>query len=377
MFEITALHLEQWADTIAAESEFPRLVSRLIRETCRDLNKLDMPGGEHVRSGGFDGIVQQESVNQFVPQGQSAWELSARKDVTTKANEDYDKRTDNPRGISPHETHFLFATPRKWPGCDEWIKKKNKDKKWCSVRGLWSTHFEQWLDSARVTSAEFGREHLGKPTKGLRTLKMIWEDYADVPYKEGDTLPPSFVICGREEIYNEFMEWLESSPQKTSKIRKLSNISDERIEREDYGNMIIFSGNSKREVVDYIAASIKLNSDNEDAWNRWSETIFELNDQTTAESLIGIDDRYTILVTGKVVPPVMRMGHKYGCRIVFIQGNNSCALSHLKKFTLGPVSQHDMYKEVCKCGYSEKEVEIICRSAGYDYEKIRKQVFDD
>jgi hypothetical protein len=91
---ITALDFEHWAQSYNAKFEFPRVIWRLISATCPDIQRLDIPGGEHSFLAGLDGVVQCESGNEFVPSGLSIWEFGTENKVTGKANRDYKKRTE-------------------------------------------------------------------------------------------------------------------------------------------------------------------------------------------------------------------------------------------------------------------------------------------
>ncbi len=74
--------------------------------------------------GGWDGIVEVQAGDAFVPEGTSAWELGANKAVKGAADRNYKKRSATPLGIEPSESTFVFVTLRKWA---------NKSK--CNVHG--------------------------------------------------------------------------------------------------------------------------------------------------------------------------------------------------------------------------------------------------
>lgn len=83
--------LLRWADSIAARSELPRLIRRLILETAKGLVQLGFPAGEGVAAGSWDGSVRTTEATAFVPKGLSHWELSIEKSVGKKADADYGK----------------------------------------------------------------------------------------------------------------------------------------------------------------------------------------------------------------------------------------------------------------------------------------------
>ena len=86
------LKLAQWADSVSARVELPRLVRRLILETTPGVVQLGMPAGEGVSSGGWDGTVKSTEASPWVPAGLSLWELSVDKSPGAKADDDSAKR---------------------------------------------------------------------------------------------------------------------------------------------------------------------------------------------------------------------------------------------------------------------------------------------
>lgn len=111
---ITATQIEQWADTRDAQGILPILIRRLISVTTT-ITALSMPGGDSVSSSGWDGIVQADKGNIWVPDGASFWEMGCSSDIITKARSDLRKRNQQ---ISPQEaakSRFVFVSPRRWP----------------------------------------------------------------------------------------------------------------------------------------------------------------------------------------------------------------------------------------------------------------------
>ena len=94
-----------------AFAQLPRLISRLIWASCNDLSRLDMPGGEQVYLGGFDGVVQCDVGTDMVPPSTSVWELSVRRDLATKAKNDYEKRTVGQDGIATTQVTVRVRDP--------------------------------------------------------------------------------------------------------------------------------------------------------------------------------------------------------------------------------------------------------------------------
>ena len=103
-WRITRDNLIRWSETLEARGELPRLVRRLVAETAA-ADRIDFPAGTGVSNPGFDGIVDCERGNQFVPTGRSRWELSvARSGSDQKARDDYTKRAEGASTRAASET---------------------------------------------------------------------------------------------------------------------------------------------------------------------------------------------------------------------------------------------------------------------------------
>ena len=59
---------------------------------------VEFPAGEGVQREGWDGLVDAAAGNAFVPAGVSVWELGTNKEIITKANQDFEKRTKDSLG---------------------------------------------------------------------------------------------------------------------------------------------------------------------------------------------------------------------------------------------------------------------------------------
>lgn len=129
-----ATDLTSWANRLDAQDQLPRVLRRLIQGSIGRVLRIGFPAGEDVQLGGWDGIVSVEQGNAFVPDGMSAWELGTNKDVKGKADEDYEKRCNDPRGIEPARSTFVFVTPRRWANKDDWSTNRQSEGVWRGVR---------------------------------------------------------------------------------------------------------------------------------------------------------------------------------------------------------------------------------------------------
>lgn len=158
---VTAKDLDEFAGTTQSRGLLPHIVRWLLANTA-GVRGLSMPAGEGVWRGEWDGYVEHIDGNGFVPDGALCWEMSTARRVGSKANENYAKRTRDPKGIDPAKTTFLFATMRHWPKKHEWVRAKRAEGIWRDVRAMDSEDLWAWLESDRDVhiwaSKQMGRQ---------------------------------------------------------------------------------------------------------------------------------------------------------------------------------------------------------------------------
>lgn len=187
--------LAVWARTREAQSELPRLVRRLILETCQGLVELGMPAGDGVAAGGWDGSVRATAGNAWVPEGLSVWELSVEASPGTKADADYIKRLDTPDGSSTSECTYIELIVRPWAKRFDWARVRRAENKWKDVRAYGLDDVEAWLEAAPITWTWYS-ERLGLSPYGMRSAETWWDAWA------GGTSPPfdaKLVLAGRDD----------------------------------------------------------------------------------------------------------------------------------------------------------------------------------
>ncbi len=109
-----ATDIDSWANRRNAQDQLPKLLRRLIRATVERTKFISVRADEGVQLEGFDGVLEVETGNEFVPNGKSAWEFGTNKQVKSKADDDYEKRKENPPlSIAAAETAFVFVTPHR------------------------------------------------------------------------------------------------------------------------------------------------------------------------------------------------------------------------------------------------------------------------
>jgi hypothetical protein len=206
---VTRNDIENWADTFDSKGKLPILISRLVRVTTPPSTSSDFPSDSSAFVGGWDGIVKCKETRGYVPEGISLWEFGTEAAVKGKADEDYEKRTNNPLGYVPEDCTFVFLTPRFWRNKEKWRTGKVKDGRWKAIHVYDSRNLEEWLDSAFAVSRWFS-SYLNKyPLDGIQTPDEFWEEWSIGPKC---TLCPEVVIAGREFEHKLLLDFLKASP---------------------------------------------------------------------------------------------------------------------------------------------------------------------
>jgi len=204
--------LLQWANTMAASSELPRLVRRLILETGSGVVQLDFPSGEGVRAGDWDGTLRVTKATPYIPLGLSGWELSVEKSPGVKANRDYAGRDTTPDGSPTNTCTYVELILRPWPGRRNWARERSAEGKWREVRALGVDDLESWLESAPITHAWISQV-LGRNPYGLQPVDLWWDAWSQATTP---TLEPAFMLAGRKQVQDQLLARLQGPAQVTT-----------------------------------------------------------------------------------------------------------------------------------------------------------------
>lgn len=204
---ITATDLDRWADERLAEGMLPQLMRRLIVALTEKRAAMDMPSGDSVNTGGWDGILNLDQGTEHLPAGSSCWEFGTNKNKKGKADEDYAKRTASPEVLNPAETTYVGVTPRKWPlGKKTWIQARKAEGLWRDVRFLDADDLEAMLEQA-PSVAIWLAERMGKITGAFESLDEYWAGWVS-----GGSLPPALVLADRQDVAADFLQWVQGPP---------------------------------------------------------------------------------------------------------------------------------------------------------------------
>lgn len=201
--------LSEWSKRRDSESRLPDLIRSLVVATTTRPSRAEFRGGDGIQIGGWDGIVEIDSGNLFVPDGKSGWELSTQNEKKkAKADADYEKRTSDP-GCDPAETTYVCLTLTRWSKKDEWAAKRRADDRWKDVRVYDADDLEQWLEYAPGVALALAKQLGLLPPSGVTTLEDYWFEWCAGTKPE---ITPELVLAGREKAEQLLLASLEAAP---------------------------------------------------------------------------------------------------------------------------------------------------------------------
>lgn len=174
--KISAKDIERWAETREAQGELPRLIRRLAVQ-AGTVTEIAFPAGESVSRPGLDGLILCEDGDPWVPAGRSAWEVSVERNVTTKANGDYEKRTRETDQETRQQSTLVAVTARHWARKAEWVSHKRTQGDWRDVRAYDSDDLEAWLEASPAIALAFADE-IGLAGFGVESVGRHWQSWA-------------------------------------------------------------------------------------------------------------------------------------------------------------------------------------------------------
>ena len=209
--------LERYADTRDSEAVIPELINLLVKASVPNLTECRIPYGGSVNQSGWDGLVQAgEAFREFVPEGDSYWEIGTGADPQDKATEEFRKRTptlsDADRANATFSdadranATFVFVTPRfrSWdePKQTEWLKSR-KERGWKLIRIIDGVKLADWLREFPSLGRWMAKK-IGKTASlgGISTPREHWD--LEVPRSKADDppLPPRLFTAARSNACN-------------------------------------------------------------------------------------------------------------------------------------------------------------------------------
>ncbi|MBS1720430.1 MAG: hypothetical protein JST35_08295 [Armatimonadetes bacterium] len=153
---------------------------------------------------GFDGTVDTVMGSANVPSGFSIWEVSTRKDVVAKANEDFDKRSNEETELDRKQVSYVGVSLNRFPDRRTWVEAKQELSIWKDVRFLDLEDLSFWLDQYPILSYRMAPK-LGSATS-VRGLNEWWENWST---QCRPRVADDWMLAGREEAVHEIQRQVQ------------------------------------------------------------------------------------------------------------------------------------------------------------------------
>lgn len=206
--------LETWATFLNAREMLIAMLADLIRMTIDDASRFRFPSGEVSQLRGWDGDLETTEAKGFVPEGKSKWEFGTGPGAT-KANSDYEKRTNQTPAAEMSENTFVLINLGCWDTptkkISEWENDRSKEGKWKAVRYLDGVSLVQWLKDHPAIAARYARNVLKTaPQEGALSSDEYWEEFS-TQFKP--QLSERLVIADRQQEADELIARLRGQPE--------------------------------------------------------------------------------------------------------------------------------------------------------------------
>lgn len=233
---ISAHNLQEWSNSLTARTTFPGLVADLITASASNITAFRFPNREKGQVRGFDGILDATGAPPFVPEGHSIWEFGVTSNVASKAESDFNKRTQEVDPLVRANTTFVFVTPRTWDlpskQIPDWLSEKRALRVWKDVQCFDGVALEHWLDKHPAVASHYARYEMGiAPITGAYSSSEFWSEFST---RFSPNLTEEVLLAGREE-------------QSAELLRKLS----------EGGSRLAFAADSADEVIAFVVATIR------------------------------------------------------------------------------------------------------------------------
>jgi len=212
---ITDEDLKTWSRRTDARELFVDLVGDLIRATVADVTKFRFPGQSAGTLRGFDGDLETTEAVSRVPAGHSKWEFGTTPTGKSKAQDDYNKRTNKTPADVMATNAFVMLNLHSWDTPKEtlvtWLAEREAEGNWREVHFIDGTALASWLEEKPAVAARYARNVLEKaPRNGALSTDEFWERYSG-SFKPA--LTEKMLLCGREKEAEQLLQVLNGGPQ--------------------------------------------------------------------------------------------------------------------------------------------------------------------
>jgi hypothetical protein len=222
---VTENNLDEWVRGHAEDAQgvVVELIARLVAASCPKPRERRFPLGDSIGQHGPDGILVVDlSVEPFVPEGRSIWEIGTGLKAGDKATSDYNDRTaDVPKDVREEST-FIFVTPlsgrRDWEHTWKeeaqaaWLQKRRSSHEWKDVRVIDGTKLIDWILKFPPVELWFAEKLFGLQAPQIKIPEQHWAVLRS--FGEPPPLIPRVFLANRDEAGRKLKEIFDGSAVK-------------------------------------------------------------------------------------------------------------------------------------------------------------------
>ncbi len=170
-------HLEEYVknNKKLAESEFPYIIGRLLKNTVDGINGFDIPSGDNVIQIGFDGVIKFTGTNKYLGDKPVNIEIGTDADYISKANTDIKKR------IPRKDQNFVFITPFRWnsrkKSKNDWILEKKALYDWNDIKIIDGSVLEDWIEED-ISTTKYILNKINIDLNDIRTIDELEKQFS-------------------------------------------------------------------------------------------------------------------------------------------------------------------------------------------------------
>ena len=337
---VKANEIEEWASTREARDLLAVLLRMLVNSTCGGLSLVDFPGRDDAQRAGWDGRVETNEGNPWVPMGLSGWESGTNGRISAKATEDYAKRTKSTPESLRQRMAFVFVTPRRWHTKDDWIRDRQVEGQWRVVRAWDASDLEQWLEQSIPVQAWFGACR-GLNMSGVKSLDRCWVEWcADCR--------PSFT----EDIFAESMAAFQD--------KVLSHL------RDGPGELLRIVADSRQEGLAFLSSALPQEGE---AGFRDRVVVFS-QPGPLSELAVGSPGFIPVVTAPAIERELAQSGHALTGFVV----EPRTAARHESSVTLDPLSDRAFARALSSMGVDDENVARLDRASGKSLTVLRRRL---
>ncbi len=201
---VTASDIAQWANTLQARALLPKLIRKLVRASGIPFSEIRFASDEGIQEPDWDGFLDSPTRTTYIPKGKSGWEVSSKKDVRGKADDDMSARLKAIPAKERMGITYVCVTTRRWKDKKSWERAHNAKgkKRWRKVIAYDATDLETWLEFAPDSAHVWLSEVLGKRPQEVMSIEAAWSAWADVAKR---ALTPRLIKAGRNKQVDELI----------------------------------------------------------------------------------------------------------------------------------------------------------------------------